>query len=113
MRDTELFKARAKETETEKEALDAFFRGNLQTALTRAENLIIDNDRAILSTFYSKEFYSRIFEISPILNFTEKYYGPENMSIPIPDYEAEGEAPTFKSVILKGHLMSSGPVPIG
>ncbi len=69
MRDTELFKARTKETESDYtlnnrsiptaerrnfEALDALFRGDFQTALTRANNMIINNNIAILPTYYSK-----------------------------------------------------------
>lgn len=103
------------------EALDAFLRGNLQTALTRAQNLIINDNEAIVPTIYSKDVYSRIFEISPIFGFIKKYYGPGKMSFPVRDdserprgavhaedfEEVESKAPKFKSIILEGHLLSS------
>lgn len=103
------------------EALDAFFRGNFQTALTRAENLIINDNEAIVPTIYSKDIYSRIFEISPIFGFIQKYYGPGKMSFPVRDdserprgaihaedfKEVGSRAPKFKSIILDGYLLSS------
>lgn len=69
-----------------------------------------DKFKENLKTKINESLYDKLWEISPILNFVEKYYGPGNLSIPVLDLE--GESQTFKSVILKGHLLSSR-VPIG
>lgn len=109
------------------EALDALFRGgDPQKVLTRADNLIIDDNKVIVPTYFSKNIYSRLFAISPIFNFVEKYSGPGNLSIPVLDLtefskytksakdfeEVEGESPAFKSVVLEGHLTSK-LIPVG
>ncbi len=80
-------------------------------------NNLIENLEKKLKERIKESLYKKPREISPILDFTENYRWTKNMSIPIPDYEVEeveGEAPPFKSVILKGHLMSTPvPIPIG